>query len=84
MKELFPEESVKKDSPRLAWIKKHKIQTHLAKHMADAGEDDPWSAWIGDAIPPDNPDELGYGNTEDDAILDLAKGCNLKLWNEEK
>ena len=31
----------------------------------------------------DDANAIGYGKTETDAIVDLAKSLNLRLWNEE-
>lgn len=78
--ELFEvEESL---SPRLAWMQKHKIRTHHAPWVEEA----PWSAWHPDneseeGLPMD-PEACGYGMNEDEAIVDLAKKLNIKLWNE--
>ena len=66
-------------SPRIKWMREHAIQTH---YCADI-EDGPWSAWTGslaDAI--ETEDGMGYGMTEEDAVIDYAKNANLKLWNE--
>lgn len=81
-------------SPRLAWIKENNVLTHYASHLEDF--DDPWTAIIPmedhvGTLPQimaewcrvyDDANEIGYGATEDDAIVDLAKKLNLKLWNE--
>lgn len=74
-------------SPRLQWIAKHGIQTSFCK---DTEMDEPWSAWIGDLFEAietggDDPEIGGYatGETEDDAIVKLAKAYGLRLWNEE-
>jgi hypothetical protein len=71
------------DSPRMAWRKRHLIYTHRDKR-----EVIPWAAWFANEgkvgnKPPENPDRVGYGKTEWDAIIDLAKMTRTKLWNEE-
>lgn len=82
MNELFdiPEQL----SPRLAWIQKHDVRTHFSTACPES----PWSAWLPanqpnpDGIPAD-PEACGYGMKQDDAIADLARKSNLRLWNEE-
>jgi hypothetical protein len=69
-------------SPRLRWIREHKVRTHHAPWC----EDEPWSAWTPanespEGLPMD-PEACGYCMTEDEAIVELAKKLNLKLWNE--
>lgn len=69
-------------SPRLRWMQQHKFRTHHAPWC----EDSPWSAWHPEneseqGLPTD-PEACGYGMDEDEAIVDLAKKLNLKLWNE--
>lgn len=71
-------------SPRLAWLNKHGVQTEQSpKHMI--GDEDEfgnrvfaWHAMIGD----DAQTSVG-GDTEQDAICNLAKIKGWKLWNEE-
>lgn len=80
-------------SPRLSWIAAQGILTHHAPHCPEA----PWMALqpfkedtgkdIGTIMAEscrtyDDADALGYGQTEDEAIVDLAKKQGLKLWNE--
>jgi hypothetical protein len=97
--ELFPVDAVKMDSPRLAWLKKHGVVTYLAMpddphwRLWYAG----FSAWSTEYSPhlksaadlffyetADRGDKrIGTGETEDDAIAELAKKYRLKLWNEE-
>ena len=81
--ELFPDASVAMDSPRLRWMKKHGVKTRY--------EGDCYISWIGDldeAIEHggDDPDDGGYAEaeTEDEAILLIAKAHHLRLWNEEE
>jgi hypothetical protein len=51
---------------------------------------EPWSAWVGDLRESIerggfDPELGGYavGDTEEDAIVTLAKARGFKLWNEE-
>jgi len=66
-------------SPRLAWLKKHGIFTN-SEFFDDSDEEYRWGAWLEGC-----QDYLrtGHGDTEDDALVDLAKKQNLKLWNEQ-
>lgn len=72
----------RQDSPRLAWMKKHAIRTHHTPGMED---ELPWIAWHGANHGPDgiplNPSRCGYGDTEADAIADLARRIGIHLWN---
>lgn len=84
--ELFPAEFVTMDSPRLAWMKKHGVRVKRSTHLK-AG-DAPWCAWFSiDEDPgtgfPANPDLLGYGETEEEAVGALAEESHTPLWNEE-
>ena len=63
-------------SPRLKWLRAHKIKTCADAFDAYTGEDR-WVAYLRDDIG-DNE----FGDTEDEAIVALAKKLNLKLWNE--
>ena len=81
--ELFTDAAVAMDSPRLRWMKKHGVKTRY--------DGERYMAWIGDldeAIEHggDDPDAGGYAlaETEDDAILLIAKAHGLRLWNEEE
>lgn len=82
-------------SPRLAWLKKHEIKTLHRDDLSDeAGR---WEAYVGEyqfaidetfadresGFYPDESPFLAWGETEDDAILELAKNNGWKLWNEE-
>ena len=87
--ELFPAASVAMDSPRLRWMKKHGV--HTEKLPDESGLERTWYAWVGDfneAIEHggDDPNAGGYAlaETEDDAILLIAKANGLRLWNEEE
>jgi hypothetical protein len=91
--ELFPIESVTQDSPRLAWLKRHNLETECIPEggpgveSPETGEDIP--AWIC-RVRKQHPNfstycdrEIGGGNTEDDAIADFARNAGIPLWNEE-
>ena len=68
-------------SPRLKWMREQGVKTHHAPHC----EDSPWCAWFWDNCEnglPIDPERCGYGMTEQDAVVDLAKKNNVKLWNE--
>lgn len=78
MSDLFP--TTKTLSPRLAWIKKRDVRT--LNTGGDIDGDNPWVAWIGDAMPPEGC--YGEGDTEHDAITHLAKRQGWPLWNEEQ
>ena len=89
MSELFPIASVKQDSPRLAWMKRHRVKT---KHFPDVqpGDEDEWGnnvwPWIAfDTLCEENLDatDLCGGATEDDAIAKFARRHKLRIWNEE-
>lgn len=83
--ELFPDADMAKDSPRLAWCKKHGVRLHNAPSM-----DEPWAAWFSTNVCSKNPDGVpldtdlcGFGQTDDDALRDLAVRNDVPLWNEE-
>lgn len=92
---LFPAESVQMDSPKLAWLKKHKVLTYHS--MPGEGE---WACWFaafdeGEFKYENTADffcqhtghygdsQCGEGDTEHDAIAHLAKRAGIRLWNEE-
>jgi hypothetical protein len=73
MSELFDLPETK--SPRLIWLEKHKIATLR-------GKPDSWAAWI--IAKPTKADQIiGYGETEDEAVVSLAIKLGIRLWNEE-
>lgn len=82
--ELFPAEAVTMDSPRLAWMKRHEIYT---QYTVNCGPE-PWAAWWGQRNPVEfierheDPEVMGYGATEEAALVDLAIKWDFKLWNE--
>ena len=55
-------------SPRLVWMEKHGVKTSYCNDL--------WQAEHGITI--------AFGDSELDALTELAKKLNLKLWNEEK
>lgn len=61
-------------SPRLLWMEKHGVWTSKTNFV---DFEQPEHAWKAEAA-----GKIGVGPTEDDAIVDLAKIMNLKLWNE--
>jgi len=90
MSELFPAEAVTAESPKLKWMRLNGVQTLLANPDADANAEDDlgnavhkWHAWSG---PTDFANAYAHhkagGNTEDDAIVQLALKRGWKLWNE--
>lgn len=88
MKELFEIQPC--DSPRLKWMKKHGVHTMHNKGVNPGDECDvtgetlyPWCAYVGVNVFPKPEGLLGCGNTEDEAICELAKRRGWKLWNEE-
>lgn len=72
-------------SPRLLWVEKNSIKTAV---MPEAEADEigeipgRWGAMIGVGALKE-AGFIGYGNTEEDAILDLAIKLKIPLWNEE-
>ena len=70
------------ESPRLKWLKKHRISTHKSSPVPD--DEDPWNAWVGDLSEAIEDDRVCTGMTEDDALCDLARQLGLRLWNEEE
>jgi hypothetical protein len=82
--ELFPVSDTKMDSPRLAWLKRH-----------DVSVDKEWDDYFDEFVFVAKIMKLytggiyrysymvGKGDTEDDALCDLAKKHGLRLWNEE-
>ena len=65
-------------SPRLQWMRDHDVKT-IPDAWDSFYERERWAAYTGTIA--DMP-ELYYGDTEDEAIVDLAKKNNLKLCNE--
>lgn len=93
MTELFPTEEIEQLSPRLAWMNRHKV--HTQKFSSDIEE--PWLAWRGSkkaldyclekatysSVQEDYRHKLiCSGNTEMDAVANLALEDGWRLWNE--
>jgi hypothetical protein len=72
MSELFDIPESK--SPRLIWMEANEITTQFLDQCIES-----WSAtcWKSGSF------LTGYGDTELDAITDMARKLNLKLWNEQ-
>ena len=69
MNELFQIEETK--SPRLKWLDQHGVWT---AEITLRGKFQWWEATAAGII--------GKGETEDAAIVELAKNMEIKLWNE--
>ena len=79
-------------SPRLKWMSALCIKTSdNGDHLKPGDEDEfgnplsRWVAWQGGKRTKSSAfwdHRTGWGDTEDDAIVALAKKLNLKLWNE--
>ena len=90
MTELFPIAAVTQDSPRLKWFKAHEVKIHHNPDI-EPGEECPetgdtryaWMAWTGDEMGAMHADEIGFGDTEDEAIVALAKAKGWRLWSEQ-
>jgi len=95
MSDLFPDLAPCK-SPRLLWLERQGFLTHHNPELSD--EESPWIALLPEQEDKDKVvgqimaescrlyDEvfgLGYGTTEQEAILDLCKKKSIPLWNEE-
>lgn len=80
--ELFPVEAVTQLSPRLAWMKRHRIHTRESLIAFKPGCF--WQAWI-ERVRDELPGEINsaVGATEHDAMADLALRFDIELWNEE-
>lgn len=73
MSELFNNLPESK-SPRLIWMERHGVET--------GGPDEDEEFWAMGLDRQSKPD-YGYGQTEHDAIVHLAKRNGWRLWNEE-
>ena len=95
MNTLFDMNAVKQDSPRIAWIKKHGVITyHSLPKDPDysswfAGFQKWWPhekkphAFFCEETGKYGGSRMGEGKTEEEAIIDLAQGWGIPLWNEE-
>lgn len=75
----------------MAWLKKHRVnRIHNAEVTAgdecpETGEMlFPWCAFVGVNTFPKPDSLIGFGNTEHEAIVELAIKQGWKLWNEEQ
>lgn len=75
MKELFPVNSVKMLSPRLKWMKKHRLST---EENGRRKPEERWMAWSASYLTVPR----GFGETEEEAIRDWGVRAKQKLWNE--
>lgn len=84
MSDLFPDLAEHK-SPRLLWMEENGISMVFSDGLSR--EEKPWSAIRGKM---DSLDEIaarelegnvGYGETEEQALLDLIAQGNVKHWN---
>jgi len=69
-------------SPRLAWMRKHKIEAFQNGELWGESEGT-WAATqtVGKILGLDAC-QWATGPTEDEAICNLARKLNLRLWNE--
>ena len=73
---FFPEETIATESPRLVWLRKHRI---ITKRLTLSGLGKmQWQAHVA------GTELSAFGATEDEAIAGIATARNLKLWNEEE
>ena len=84
MDELFQIAETK--SPRLKWLEQKHVTTKNWPGVAHGDEDEfgnemfPWTAFVGDVNGLHTT--VGAGDTEHEAIVDLAVKRGWKLWNE--
>ncbi len=80
MNDLF--EIPKTLSPRLLWIAKHGFYTGKLNHTEDEAGDVP-AKWVATRQDPIfRAISVGYGDTEDEALTQLALKLGIRLWNE--
>lgn len=70
-------------SPRLAWLKKHNVFTERLGNQNHLNFSE-WVAYVGKMPATEDEGVWGSGDTEDAAIVSIAKCCGWKLWNEEE
>lgn len=73
---LFNLDEFAQDSPKRAWIKKHKLTVSF-----DETCEEPWVCYD-EKILFEDDSTWGTGDTELDALSDWASKHNVKLWNE--
>lgn len=92
MDSLFPDSEVRMDSPRLKWLREHNCITFLSvvepkcwfAGFADKlteGEG-PVVDWFFHEMGANGSSRCGEGETENEAIADLATKSSTPLWNE--
>jgi len=94
--ELFPPESVAMDSPRIAWMKRHRIVTWFNEGTPDmivppqwfAGYDYWWPGRNGEdffamEMVNNGCSRIGQGDTEHEALIDFAARWDLPVWNQQ-
>lgn len=91
--ELFPASEVAMDSPRLVWLHKNNCITFhslieppcwyaaFAEEPVAGGDD--IAQWFFEEMGANGSSRCGEGETEDEAIADLARHTCTRLWNEE-
>ena len=88
--ELFPTASVASDSPLLAWLKRHGLETAQptfgGNECPETGEDIP--LWVCRVAKPDHDrqtyyeNEIAGGDTREEACDNLSAVRGLPLWNQ--
>lgn len=68
-------------SPRLKWMREHGIVAQFYS-LDSMPPKTGWQAWVPMSTENAWPQATAFGDTEDEAIVALAKKLNLKLWNE--
>ncbi len=87
--ELFDINSVSMDSPRLAWKKKHSVETEKLERAGDEDDNgDTIPQWVCRIKKLANgaryfPNQIAGGDTEDEALAEYAAKNSIPLWNEE-
>lgn len=61
-------------SPRIKWMERHHLRVEA--NPAPRGDSDIMQCFHGMTV-------IGYGPTEDAALVAAAKSLNIRLWNEQ-
>lgn len=81
-KEFFDPATVTQDTPRLAWLKLHRIKTLEWQEPED--EDERWCCWsLNDCEFPECDEDATHAATEHNAIAQWAIEAHVRLWNEK-
>lgn len=85
MSELFAPSEVTGDSPRKKWMAKHDVTTidHGESGTDELGDYERWTAHLGEIRPVVPNRFIAGGETEHEALVNLALKNGWKLWNEE-